>query len=140
MLVSSRGSTELDVPGCYFISNIVLGDVGDRGVPKSAPCPHALQGGEGEKYGGGHLLGYCTATRGQRRIKQAKTGTGRTVMIAVVDGQVACLGRARRLYRHLLTALSSQFLSHLSRVRLNGQKHHAGVDASHSHLPDVDRL
>lgn len=54
------------------------------------------------------LGGCCTATRagGQRRIKQAKTGAGRTVMIAVDDRQVACLGRARCLYRHFLSAFS----------------------------------
>lgn len=79
-------------------------------MPKSTPSIHALQGCEGEKYGGGHpgrIFGrLCTAAQGQRGIKKAKTGAGRTVMIAVVDGQVAGLGRASELYRYFLTALS----------------------------------
>lgn len=72
------------------------------------------------------LVRYCTATRAQRGIKQAKTGTGRTVMIAVVDRQIASLGRSRGLYRHFLTAFFSPMsLSRPSRARLNGQKHYA---------------
>lgn len=54
-------AAEENLPGCDLVFDVVLGNIGDCGMPQGAPGTHALQGGESEEnsrsHGSLYLLG-----------------------------------------------------------------------------------